>query len=78
MCIEKKIDPNRVDYTFEAHKLRHSRENALPTKTSVAHLYVALIFSKYMNTLDDSIQQKQTLARFKNKLKSWAGEQCTC
>ena len=30
------------------------------------------------NTLDDSIKYEPTLARFKNKIKSWAGEQYTC
>ena len=30
------------------------------------------------STLDDSINKEPTLARFKNKIKSWARDKCTC
>ena len=30
------------------------------------------------NTLDDNVKQGPTLARFKNKIRNWAGEHCTC
>ena len=30
------------------------------------------------NTLDDNVKQEPTLARFKNKIRNWAGEACTC
>ena len=34
--------------------------------------------TSYGVTLNDSIKQKPTLAGFKNKIKNWAGDQCTC
>ena len=30
------------------------------------------------NTLSDNIKQSPTLAAFKNQIKSWTGEKCTC
>ena len=52
----------------------------LPKAKAISYGVESISFrgSFLWNTLDDSIKQGPTLARFKNKIKSSAGDKCTC
>ena len=51
----------------------------LPTAKTISYGEESLSFrgSFLSNTLDDRMKQEPTIARFKNKIKSWKDEQCS-
>ena len=65
---------------YVTHDLSKSNLCNLPKAKTASYGVEALFFrgSFLWNTLDDSVKQEPTLARFKNKIKNWAGELCTC
>ena len=63
-----------------AYDLRKKNLCKLPRVNTTSFGVESLSFrgSFLWNTLDDSIKQEPTLVRFKNKIRNWAGEHCTC
>ena len=65
---------------YVAHALRKKNLCKLPKAKTISYGIESSSFrgSFHWNTLDDNVKQEQTLARFKNKIRNWAGERCTC
>ena len=65
---------------YVAYDLRKKNLCKLPKTKTISYGVESLSFrgSFLWNTLDDSVTQEPTLARFKNKIRNWAGEPCTC
>ena len=66
-----------IYYTYD---LRKKNLCKLPKAKTIPYEVESLSFrgSFLWNTLDDNVKQELTLARFKNKIRNWAGEPCTC
>ena len=65
---------------YVAYDLRKKNLCKLPKAKTISYGVESLSFrgSFLWNTLDDNVKQDPTLARFKNKIRNWAGEPCTC
>ena len=65
---------------YVAYDLRKKNLCKLPKAKTTSYGVESLSFrgSFLWNTLDDNVKQEPTLARFKNKIRNWAGEHCTC
>ena len=65
---------------YVAYDLRKKNLCTLPKAKTISYGVESLSFrgSFLWNTLDDNVKQEPTLARFKNKIRNWAGEPCTC
>ena len=85
--IYKSLNNMNLSIVLECHEkrcvkydLRKKNLCKLPKAKGTSYGVESLSFRRIFlwNTLNDSIKHEPTLARFKNKTKSWAGEQCTC
>ena len=65
---------------YVAYDLRKENLCKLPKAKTIFYGVESLSFrgSFLWNALDDNVNQEPTLARFKNKIRNWAGERCTC
>ena len=65
---------------YVKYELRQKNLSKLPNVKTTSCGVESLSFrgSFLWNTLDDNIKQEPTLTRFEYKIKSWAGDQCTC
>ena len=65
---------------YVAYDVRKKNLCKLPKAKTISYGVESLSFrgSFLWNTLDDNVKQEPTLARFKNKIRNWAGEPCTC
>ena len=65
---------------YVKNDLRKQNHCKLPNANTTSYRVESVSFrGRFLwNTLDDNIKQELTLACFKNKIKRWAGDQCTC